>query len=73
MVSPRPGLLPAETDRSSSRDIEPAAGAPEGKASVVGHGVDRQLPAVTLMPRWVVVTVIALIVIVLGLGLLFGS
>jgi hypothetical protein len=74
MVSPRSGVLPGEMDRSPSSwpQIELTTGTREGKKSVDVHGIDRPLPAVTLMPRWVIMTVIALVVIVLGLGLLFG-
>lgn len=75
LVSPRSGVSPADIDRSLSprSDAERTLGPPQRTAPVAGHGVDRPLPAVTLMPRWVVVTVIALVVLVLGFGLLFGT
>lgn len=73
MVSSRSDLSPAGVHRSSSPDVKRVVGASDGLASPDVHGVDRPLPPVTLMPRWVVVTVIALIVFLLGLGLLYGT
>jgi hypothetical protein len=54
-------------------DVEPDSDAHEDKAGSDFHSIDRPLPPVTLMPRWVVVVVIALVVAMLGLGLVLSS
>ncbi len=71
-VSTRLHVSPSPADLASSLwpDFEPASDTLEGNAS---GRIDGPLRPVSLMPRWVVVTVIALVVVVLGLGLLFGS
>lgn len=74
MVSPVSSVLPTQGSLSSLPwpDLGLAVYTPEGKARGGAHGIDRPLPPVTRMSRWMKMVVIALVVIVLGLGLLFG-
>ena len=74
IASPRSGVLPVEKDRSPSSwpDIESTSGTLEGESSVGVRRIDRPSRPIPMMPRWVVVTVIAMIIIALGLVLLFA-